>query len=322
MEKNNQYHYNIILKHLLDILSGECSISDKEIRNTELTEVQEILTGLLYVHEDLKYHTTKAKDASLDFERFLHHSNDNVCVIDTTGNFHKINDTFCSTTGITQDERITKNFWTLIHEHDRSRARTEFDQLSKCEETTKIDFRMRNPKNEIVFLSWKFTPDEKTNTFLAIGRDVTKEHNQLKRLKKSAKRLERKNQELMKFNYAIAHDMRTPLRGIASLASFIEEEIDDEQPELAKGNLRLIKDRVKRLVNIMDGLADFIMVDKIESDFTKFSLNELIKDILRKVAPDKRMNIVLPEKDHHLKTDRKNTCRYTGQSHFKCRYLS
>ena len=52
-----------ILAHLIEINAGSCSITDEMILEETDSEMQEALTGLLYLHENLEYREAQRRAA-------------------------------------------------------------------------------------------------------------------------------------------------------------------------------------------------------------------------------------------------------------------
>jgi signal transduction histidine kinase len=59
--------------------------------------------------------------------------------------------------------------------------------------------------------------------------------------------LQRTNQELDAFAYAASHDLRAPLRGIANLAQWIEEDLQDSLRDETREMLALLRGRMLRM---------------------------------------------------------------------------
>lgn len=79
--------------------------------------------------------------------------------------------------------------------------------------------------------------------------------------------LARSNAELEQFAYVASHDLKTPIRGIGSLAEMIEEDLEpyfqspDADPEILE-NLKRIHERVARMNSLTTGIMQYSRVDQ------------------------------------------------------------
>jgi signal transduction histidine kinase len=79
------------------------------------------------------------------------------------------------------------------------------------------------------------------------------------RLTRLTETLARTNRELDAFAYAASHDLRAPLRGIANLAQWIEEDLTaagDLKPE-TREMLELMRTRMNRMESLIEGILQY-----------------------------------------------------------------
>jgi GAF domain-containing protein len=69
--------------------------------------------------------------------------------------------------------------------------------------------------------------------------------------------LEKSNRDLDQFAYVTSHDLRAPLRGIANLSSWVEEDLGERITDGAREHLRLLRTRVHRLEEIIAGVLEY-----------------------------------------------------------------
>lgn len=115
-------------------------------------------------------------------------------------------------------------------------------------------------------------------------------------LEKALINLEEKNQELDRFAFVAAHDLKSPLAGISGLSHlFIEEygsQIDDEGKEM----LALIEESTNILRNLIDGLLKYSSCENVfKEDKSQIDLNDLIKNI-------SALFLKIPKLKIHLRT--------------------
>lgn len=97
--------------------------------------------------------------------------------------------------------------------------------------------------------------------------------------------LEKRNQELDSFAYIASHDLKAPLRAIANLATWIEEDLADKLDEDTRHNMNLLQDRVHRLESLIDGLLAYSRVGKTADQSQSVSVEEMLAEIIDLLDP-------------------------------------
>nr|WP_299071076.1 ATP-binding protein [uncultured Allomuricauda sp.] len=87
---------------------------------------------------------------------------------------------------------------------------------------------------------------------------------------------ELKNKELEQFAYITSHDLKAPLRGISSLASFIKEDLETGEIDSVYNHLSILQGRVKRLENLINGILNYSKIGKIK--LQPIDLDSLIRE--------------------------------------------
>lgn len=103
--------------------------------------------------------------------------------------------------------------------------------------------------------------------------------------------LARSNRELDQFAYAASHDLKAPLRGIASLSHWIEEDLGEVGPDTRR-YLELMRGRVLRLENLVDGLLRYARAGRGSGD-SAVALREVLDEVVGLLAPAPAARILL-----------------------------
>jgi PAS domain S-box-containing protein len=105
-------------------------------------------------------------------------------------------------------------------------------------------------------------------------------------LAKRSTALEAINKELEAFAYSVSHDLRAPLRHIAGFTELLQKQISSVVDEKSNRYIAMILDSAKRMGNLIDDLLAFSRIGRAETQNTKVSLAQLVKEALTEVRQD------------------------------------
>jgi two-component system, LuxR family, sensor kinase FixL len=107
------------------------------------------------------------------------------------------------------------------------------------------------------------------------------------------KELEQVNQELKDFAYIVSHDLKAPLRGIHSLATWITDDYSDVLDEDGKEQLQLLMDRVNRMHDLIEGILQYSRVGNVHEEKTTIDLQLLLPEIIDLLSPPPHFSIMI-----------------------------
>ena len=120
-----------------------------------------------------------------------------------------------------------------------------------------------------------------------------------------AEQLARSNRELDQFAYVTSHDLRAPLRGIANLASWIEEDLGPQvvTPE-SKKMLELLRGRVARMEGLIDGILEYSRIGRTKKKIEEVDAGKLLTEVVDLLAPAGGARVVIGDNMPTLTTSR------------------
>ena len=97
------------------------------------------------------------------------------------------------------------------------------------------------------------------------------------KLEEQAQKLQRSNEELREFAFAVSHDLREPLRTIASYIQLVELRLKEHLNPETKEFMGFAVSGVKRLQNMLEGMLKYAQVEEGQKDFNKQDLNIILE---------------------------------------------
>jgi signal transduction histidine kinase len=93
------------------------------------------------------------------------------------------------------------------------------------------------------------------------------------------------NRDLDQFAYVASHDLKAPLRGIASLATWIEEDLGERLDEEIADHLRLLRSRVERLELLIEGILAYSRAGRGGTPAAPVEVRALLGRVVELLAP-------------------------------------
>jgi PAS domain S-box-containing protein len=191
----------------------------------------------------------------------------------------------------------TPNFWlTIVHPEDKERAVQEAAATFASGRPGVNRFRWIAKDGRVLWVESQSTVIQ-DETGAPIGmRGVTMDISERKEAEENLRRralelarmtraLERSNQELDQFAYITSHDLRAPLRGIANLSRWIEEDLGENLTEETRQQLELMRGRVNRMEAMIEGILEYSRIGRVPIKRERVDVGALLAEIVDLLAP-------------------------------------
>lgn len=174
---------------------------------------------------------------------------------------------------------------TKLHPEDAEGTLQAIEEHLKNRKPYDVEYRMRHKDGHYEWFRarGKAFFDEEGKPYRMAGSitNITLRKNAEFELERQKEDLEKVNVELDRFVYTASHDLRAPLRGISSFATFLEEDyknkLDDEGKDYL-AEIRLGVDQMNRLIN---DLLELSRISRIKAPFERIDMKVLIADVLQ-----------------------------------------
>jgi signal transduction histidine kinase len=92
--------------------------------------------------------------------------------------------------------------------------------------------------------------------------------------------LDKRNKELEDYASIVSHDLKSPLRSIHSLLSWIQEDNNKELSEQTIEYLSMIEGKVEKMDYLIEGVLMYAKIDKVEKLAEKVNTTKIIQNII------------------------------------------
>lgn len=129
--------------------------------------------------------------------------------------------------------------------------------------------------------------------FLGIGSDIAERKRAEETQAELLRELESANRELNDFAYVVSHDLKAPLRAIGSLATWIASDYADKFDEDGKEQMSLLRGRVKRMHDLIDGILQYSRVGRVKERRVEVDLNALVREAIALLSPPPSVRVTV-----------------------------
>lgn len=160
-----------------------------------------------------------------------------------------------------------------------------------------LEYSMPGPEERWFNLRVTRFPGEGPVQAVAISEEVTARRD-------AEESLRRRNAELDQFAYVTSHDLKAPLRGIANLSRWIEEDLEESiTPEVA-GQFDLLRGRVNRMEAMIEAILQYSRADRTETPSETVNVRVLLTEVIDLLSPPTHMAISVGDAMPTLRTPR------------------
>ena len=103
----------------------------------------------------------------------------------------------------------------------------------------------------------------------------------------------RSNRELDQFAHITSHDLKAPLRAIANLSEWIEDDFGPSLTDETRSNMKLLRSRVTRMQSLLNSLLEYSRAGRHSAPVTVVDVHSLLTEILQTLDPPSTFTTVI-----------------------------
>ncbi len=265
-------------------------------------EGKNVVLGIARDISDRKKAEEVLKESEEKFKVIFEEAHEGIAYLDEVGHVLDVNKTMLEILQQTKDETVGKHFIELglLDGGDVPRFMTHFQQVLLGTREP-LSLSITNKQGELLFLECSASVVHKkagVRGLVVLLHDVTERKRAeillegLNRdLQDTIRNLEQSNQELRDFAHVAAHDLKAPLRGIATLAEWVAHDCADQIDDRGRENLDLLRERVVRMIRLIDGILRYAEVGHGDRLVESVDTNQVVAEAIEQIAPPEHIRI-------------------------------
>ncbi|OXA83196.1 hypothetical protein B0A56_02105 [Flavobacterium columnare NBRC 100251 = ATCC 23463] len=207
------------------------------------------------------------------------------------------NQSFLEMSGYTIDELIGKNATDLLANDTSKMLLADQNKARKkgISDSYEVLAKTKNGDDRYWVISGGPNYDAKGNIVGSIGihLDITQQKNLELQKERLLLRLKKQNQQLNDYAQIVSHDLKSPLRSIHSLISWIKEDNLKEFSAQTLSYLEMIEGKVEKMDHLIQGILTYSKIDTLENVYEEVDINEIIQNIIQIIHIPENVEVII-----------------------------
>lgn len=278
-----------MIRNKVDLLEQELSnqIAARKAAEQKLEHSQGILEDLKKLNQQLNY---QLEEKNTQIHDLFENINDAYILMDIFGKVLKMNGVAIKFLGYNLD-REDLNVQDLIHPDEAEYAASSFETLKKdgafTNYTTRILTKDRSIKWVQINGTLIFNELGKPVAAQGIIRDITEFKDLEEQKEIILKKLEKRNNELYEYAHIVSHDLKSPLRSINALVSWIKSDNEGKLDSTTLENFGFIENTIETMEQLITNILEYSSADTVIDDSTDVDLNKTLAHLQKTlIIPD------------------------------------
>ncbi|PKA96957.1 PAS domain S-box-containing protein [Flavobacteriaceae bacterium MAR_2009_75] len=224
------------------------------------------------------------------------------------GKITKANPSFSNLLGYSQNELKDFSLQELTVCYDEDKCNEFIDSLDNGSDTVSLtkEYIRKNGSTFLAKTNISAVRDEQGTIEyqVVVIEDITKEKELENQKEELLTELESSNKNLQEYAHIVSHDLKSPLRSISALASWIKEDYQDKLDEAGQQQLSLMQEKVESMDKLIQGILEYSTANSSQLKSSEVDLNEVISTIKETIFIPDHVNVEVPEKLPTIQADR------------------
>ena len=269
------------------VLSDEIELANGRILERDFIPIlnKGIYNGHLWTYTDVTIARNYKKNLEIQKEKYssiIANMNLGLVEVDNDDIIQLVNQSFCKMSGYCEQDLIGKKATSILKlKNENIIAQKAENRLKGESDSYEVEVLNQLGESKHWLISGAPRYDEMGRVIgsLGIHLDITEQKVLELQKENLAKELEKSNIGLQEYAHIVSHDLKSPLRSISALCTWLNEDYQDKLDENGKYNLTMMQEKVEAMDSLIDGILKYSTISSDNVENTSVDVNEVIKEI-------------------------------------------
>nr|WP_298929792.1 PAS domain-containing sensor histidine kinase [uncultured Allomuricauda sp.] len=268
--------------------------------------------GHLWSYSDVTLRKNYRKNLEIQKEKYgsiIANMNLGLVEVGSDGNILMINQSFSDMVGYSANELIGKNVYEAIpiisDETDDLKQQHQKEEEG-ISDSYEVAVKIANGEKRFWLVSGAPRFDDAGNVIGSIGihLDITSQKHLELQKENLLRELETSNKGLQEYAHIVSHDLKSPLRSVSALATWLYDDYKDSLDENGLYNLKMMQEKIEGMDKLISGILKYSTVNNDVLDHTEVDVNEVIHEIKEIIYIPENVTIKTKKKLPLIKADK------------------
>ncbi len=217
--------------------------------------------------------------------------------VDNNDFIQLVNQSLCTMSGFEESELLGKKAAEVFNVQNKAIiANKNAERISGVSDSYEVEVLDKNGVLRHWLISGAPRYDENKRIIGSIGIHLDITNQKQLELQKGVllEELEKSNENLQEYAHIVSHDLKSPLRSISALATWLYDDYNDVLDDSGKENLGLMQEKVASMDRLIHGILEYSTADNSALISTSVNLNEVISEIKDSIYIPEHVDLSIP----------------------------
>lgn len=289
-----------LIRNEKQVLGNELLMKDGTVLQQDFIPITKngSYDGFLWTYKDIslqRRYNKSLKSQKNKYRNIIANMNLGLVEVNEEGEIVLVNQSLCEMSGYSKKELLGKRVLKLLPSAtSKSIIKNNVSKKIKGKSSS-YEIKVKNKKRRVKYWLVSVAPNinlkGKTIGTIGICLDITAVKNLEKQKGKILKELEKRNNELEEYAHIVSHDLKSPLRSISALTSWIQSDNEGKFDEMTLQNFELIENTLEKMELLISDILIYSSASVTTKKTTAINLQNLVEDLKKILYVPKHISI-------------------------------